>query len=189
MAFKKFTQRKYTKKVSFLQIKNYFNLYIFLPITFIPYDIILFSVKWFPVALIPITLLTLHLQWFEERTQQIESLDAQLRKLHASMEGLVNYRRELATSTAAFAKATAVLSSVEEHSSLSRALHQLSESTERTQTIHHAQVMYSMASLSCAFIYSRLSPFFIYSSCYLILRVSFCVLVSLLELYLLLSNM
>lgn len=78
-------------------------------------------------------------QWFEERTQQIESLDAQLRKLHASMEGLVNYRRELATSTAAFAKATAVLSSVEEHSSLSRALHQLSESTERTQTIHHAQ--------------------------------------------------
>ncbi|MPC14203.1 Sorting nexin-2 [Portunus trituberculatus] len=78
-------------------------------------------------------------QWFEERTQQIESLDAQLRKLHASMEGLVNYRRELALSTAAFAKATAVLSSVEEHSSLSRALHQLSESTERTQTIHHAQ--------------------------------------------------
>ncbi|XP_063842871.1 sorting nexin-2-like isoform X19 [Scylla paramamosain] len=78
-------------------------------------------------------------QWFEERTQQIESLDAQLRKLHASMERLVNYRRELALSTAAFAKATAVLSSVEEHSSLSRALHQLSESTERTQTIHHAQ--------------------------------------------------
>ncbi|XP_042203536.1 sorting nexin-2-like [Homarus americanus] len=78
-------------------------------------------------------------QWFEEKTQQIESLDAQLRKLHAAMEGLVAYRRELATSTASFAKSTAVLSSVEEHSSLSRALHQLAESTERTQTIHHAQ--------------------------------------------------
>ncbi|KAG0716360.1 Sorting nexin-2 [Chionoecetes opilio] len=78
-------------------------------------------------------------QWFEEKTQQIESLDAQLRKLQGSMEGLVNYRRDLALSTAAFAKATAVLSSVEEHSSLSRALHQLSESTERTHTIHHAQ--------------------------------------------------
>ncbi|XP_050686567.1 sorting nexin-2-like isoform X2 [Eriocheir sinensis] len=78
-------------------------------------------------------------QWFEEKTQQIESLDAQLRKLHAAMEGLVSYRRELAISTASFAKATAVLSSVEEHSSLSRALHQLSESTERTHTIHHAQ--------------------------------------------------
>lgn len=88
---------------------------------------------------------TLHaLQWFEERTQQIESLDAQLRKLHAAMEGLVSYRRELAMSTAAFAKATAVLSSVEEHSSLSRALHQLSESTERTHTIHHAQVLFGL---------------------------------------------
>ncbi|XP_045611991.1 sorting nexin-2 isoform X1 [Procambarus clarkii] len=78
-------------------------------------------------------------QWFEEKTQQIESLDSQLRKLHAAMEGLVAYRRELATSTAAFAKSAAVLSSVEEHSSLSRALHQLAESTERGQTIHHAQ--------------------------------------------------
>ncbi|XP_071552572.1 uncharacterized protein [Panulirus ornatus] len=78
-------------------------------------------------------------QWYEEKTQQIESLDAQLRKLHAAMEGLVAYRRELATSTAAFAKSTAVLSSVEEHSSLNRALHQLAESTERTHTIHHAQ--------------------------------------------------
>nr|XP_027217695.1 sorting nexin-2-like isoform X5 [Penaeus vannamei] len=78
-------------------------------------------------------------QWFEEKTQQIENLDAQLRKLHAAMEGLVAYRRELATSTASFAKSAAVLSSVEEHSALSRALHQLAESTERTHTIHHAQ--------------------------------------------------
>ncbi|KAK8724852.1 hypothetical protein OTU49_010946 [Cherax quadricarinatus] len=78
-------------------------------------------------------------QWFEEKTQQIESLDSQLRKLNAAMDGLVAYRRELATSTAAFAKSAAVLSSVEEHSSLSRALHQLAESTERTHTIHHAQ--------------------------------------------------
>ncbi|KAK7083175.1 Sorting nexin-1, partial [Halocaridina rubra] len=77
--------------------------------------------------------------WFEEKTQQIESLDAQLRKLHGAMEGLVLYRRELALSTAAFAKSAAILSSVEEHSALSRALHQLAESTERTHTIHHAQ--------------------------------------------------
>ncbi|XP_066978702.1 sorting nexin-2 isoform X1 [Macrobrachium rosenbergii] len=78
-------------------------------------------------------------QWFEEKTQQIESLDAQLRKLHLAMEGLVAYRRELAVSTASFAKSAAILSSVEEHSALSRALHQLAESTERTHTIHHAQ--------------------------------------------------
>ena len=136
------------------------------------------------------------LQWFEERTQQIESLDAQLRKLHASMERLVNYRRDLALSTAAFAKATAVLSSVEEHSSLSRALHQLSESTERTQTIHHAQVSFPVVSHftplfcssfisrhsflcvsftffpTCLFIFSCFSPctpfFFVYFSSFLL---------------------
>ncbi|XP_076068618.1 sorting nexin 1 isoform X5 [Oratosquilla oratoria] len=78
-------------------------------------------------------------QWFEEKTQQIESLDNQLHKLHASLEGLVNYRRELAISTAIFAKSVAVLSSVEEHSALSRALHQLSEAEERIHTIHNAQ--------------------------------------------------
>lgn len=78
-------------------------------------------------------------QWFEDKTQSMESLEVQLRKLHAAMEALVGHRRELAGSTQSFSKSCAVLSSVEEHSALSRALHQLAESTERTHTIHHAQ--------------------------------------------------
>ena len=81
-------------------------------------------------------------QWFEEKTQQVECVDNQLRKLHAAMEGLVGYRRELANSTLAFSKSSALLSSVEEHSALSRALNQLAEATERIHTIHHAQVKY-----------------------------------------------
>ena len=63
-----------------------------------------------------------------------------MRKLHTAMEGLVGYRRELANSTGSFSNSTAILSSVEEHSALSRALHQLSEASDRVHTIQHAQV-------------------------------------------------
>lgn len=37
--------------------------------------------------------LCLSLQWFEEKQQQFENLDAQLRKLHASVESLVCHRK------------------------------------------------------------------------------------------------
>ena len=32
-------------------------------------------------------------QWFEEKQQQVEALDVQLRKLHSSIEALVTYRK------------------------------------------------------------------------------------------------
>jgi len=70
-------------------------------------------------------------QWFEEKTQQIENLDTQLRKLHASVETLVAHRRDLALLTSAFAKSAAMLSNCEEHTSLSRALSQLAEVEEK----------------------------------------------------------
>jgi hypothetical protein len=37
--------------------------------------------------------LFIYLQWFEEKQQQIENLDQQLRKLHGNMENLVQHRR------------------------------------------------------------------------------------------------
>ncbi|XP_037087966.1 sorting nexin-2-like isoform X2 [Pollicipes pollicipes] len=77
--------------------------------------------------------------WFEERVQQVESLDGQLRKLHGSVEALVLYRRELASSTAQLARAAAMLSNVEEHTALSRALSQLSELQERVERLHTQQ--------------------------------------------------
>jgi len=36
-----------------------------------------------------------HVQWFEERAVQLETLDSQLKKLHSSVETLVLHRRGL----------------------------------------------------------------------------------------------
>ncbi|XP_078687198.1 sorting nexin-2-like isoform X3 [Branchiostoma floridae x Branchiostoma belcheri] len=78
-------------------------------------------------------------QWFEEKQNQVEALDQQLKKLHASVEALVTYRKELGISTAAFAKSTAMLSNSEEHTALSRALSQLAEVEEKIEQVHLEQ--------------------------------------------------
>ncbi|KDR15997.1 sorting nexin-2-like isoform X2 [Zootermopsis nevadensis] len=77
--------------------------------------------------------------WFEEKTQQIENLDTQLRKLHANVETLVLHRKDLAVLTSAFAKSAAMLSNCEEHTSLSRALSQLAEVEEKVEALHNEQ--------------------------------------------------
>jgi len=77
--------------------------------------------------------------WFEEKQQQVENLDQQLRKLHNSVETLVAFRRELALSTSTFAKSSAMLSNCEEHTSLSRALSQLADVEDRADQIHQEQ--------------------------------------------------
>lgn len=71
------------------------------------------------------------LQWFEERIQQLEGLDSQLRKLLMSVETLVIGRKDLALLTSTFAKSAAMLSNCEEHTSLSRALSQLADVEEK----------------------------------------------------------
>ncbi|KAJ7388955.1 sorting nexin-2 [Desmophyllum pertusum] len=78
-------------------------------------------------------------QWFEEKQQQIETLDLQLKKLHQSIEVLALQRRDLSSSTAAFAKSTAMLSNAEEHATLSRALSQLAEVEEKIEQLHIQQ--------------------------------------------------
>jgi len=75
-------------------------------------------------------------QWFEEKQQQIEALDQQLRKLHSSIEALVAHRKELATNTGVFAKSAAMLANAEEHTALSRALSQLAEVEEKLDALH-----------------------------------------------------
>ncbi|XP_054277685.1 sorting nexin-2-like [Macrosteles quadrilineatus] len=77
--------------------------------------------------------------WFEEKVQQVESLDAQLRKLLLSVETLVMGRRDLAQLTSAFAKSAAILSNCEEHSSLSRVLAQLTDVEEKVEAVHNDQ--------------------------------------------------
>ncbi|PKU46432.1 sorting nexin-2 isoform x2 [Limosa lapponica baueri] len=78
-------------------------------------------------------------EWFEEKQQQFENLDQQLRKLHASVEALVCHRKELSANTAAFAKSAAMLGNSEDHTALSRALSQLAEVEEKIDQLHQEQ--------------------------------------------------
>ena len=66
-------------------------------------------------------------QWFEERQQQLETLESQLRRLQASLDGLHSHRRELACATAALGRGLALLSNGEDHAGLSRALAKMAE--------------------------------------------------------------
>ncbi|KFO63339.1 Sorting nexin-2, partial [Corvus brachyrhynchos] len=78
--------------------------------------------------------------WFEEKQEQFENLDQQLRKLHASVEALVCHKKELSANTAAFAKSAAMLGNSEDHTALSRALSQLAEVEEKIDQLHQEQV-------------------------------------------------
>lgn len=66
-------------------------------------------------------------QWFEDKQEQIEALDRELKQLHASLEILVIHRRELSLNIGQFAKSIAVLGSAEENMALSKALSSLAE--------------------------------------------------------------
>ena len=76
--------------------------------------------------------------WFEEKQQQFENLDQQLRKRHGSVEALVCHRKELSSNTTAFAKSAAMLGNSEDHTALSRALSQLAE-VEKIDQLHQEQ--------------------------------------------------
>ncbi|XP_013417433.1 sorting nexin-2 [Lingula anatina] len=78
-------------------------------------------------------------QWFEEKQQQVESLDTHLRKLHGSVEALVVHRKDLSQMTGSFAKSAAMLANAEEHTALSRAISQLAEIEEKIEQLHEDQ--------------------------------------------------
>ena len=77
--------------------------------------------------------------WYEEKVQQIDSMELQLRKLHTAADTLVQRRHELAVSTGAFAQTTAALSATEEAHTLSRALAHLARVEEKAEQVHHRQ--------------------------------------------------
>ncbi|CAK9299772.1 unnamed protein product [Gordionus sp. m RMFG-2023] len=79
--------------------------------------------------------------WFEDMQNQIENLDSQMRKLHASVDALVHHRKELSTNTANFSKSLAMLSNSEENSALSRALSQLAQVEERLEQITGSDIL------------------------------------------------
>ncbi|XP_046889422.1 sorting nexin-1-like isoform X2 [Hypomesus transpacificus] len=77
--------------------------------------------------------------WFEEKLQEVETEDQQLRKLHVMVESLVNHRKELSVNTAGFAKSVAMLGSSEDNTALSRALSQLAEVEDKMEQLHQDQ--------------------------------------------------
>lgn len=75
-------------------------------------------------------------QWFEEKTRQVDNLYVQFKKMHATIDLLCGWRRDLTSSTKEFAKSSAILSSSEEQLNLSRALSQLGEIYEKIEQIY-----------------------------------------------------
>ena len=66
-------------------------------------------------------------------------MDEQLRKIHASTEGLVDLRRNVATCTGSISKSFSALSSIEDNAALSGAIAKLSAVHERIEGIHKEQ--------------------------------------------------
>uniref|UniRef100_A0A9J8AVG3 Sorting nexin-2 n=1 Tax=Cyprinus carpio carpio TaxID=630221 RepID=A0A9J8AVG3_CYPCA len=91
------------------------------------------------IIMVSSLIVCLCIKWFEEKQQQFENLDVQLRKLHASVESLVCHRKELSVNTASFAKSAAMLGNSEDHTALSRALSQLAEVEEKIDQLHQDQ--------------------------------------------------
>ncbi|XP_066262573.1 sorting nexin-2 isoform X1 [Euwallacea similis] len=77
--------------------------------------------------------------WFEEKLAHIEGLETQLRKLHGNVEAMVTYRKELASLTNGVSRSAALLSSCEDHNSLSRALTHLADTEEKVESLHLEQ--------------------------------------------------
>ncbi|XP_029624093.1 sorting nexin-1 isoform X1 [Salmo trutta] len=77
--------------------------------------------------------------WFDNKLQEVESEELQLRKLHAVVDSLVNHRKELCGNTAVFAKSMAMLGNSEDNTALSRALSQLAEVEDKMETLHQEQ--------------------------------------------------
>ena len=77
--------------------------------------------------------------WYEDKVQQIDSMDLQLRKLYGAAETLVQRRHDLAISTGAFSHGIAALSVTEEAHTLSRALVHLAKAEEKVEQVHHQQ--------------------------------------------------
>ncbi|XP_004066915.1 sorting nexin-1 [Oryzias latipes] len=77
--------------------------------------------------------------WFEDKLQEVEAEEQQLRKLHSVVDSLVNHRKELCGNTAIFAKSMAMLGNSEDNTALSRALSQLAEVEDKMEQLHQEQ--------------------------------------------------
>uniref|UniRef100_A0A3Q2QSK6 Sorting nexin-2 n=1 Tax=Fundulus heteroclitus TaxID=8078 RepID=A0A3Q2QSK6_FUNHE len=77
--------------------------------------------------------------WFEDKFQEVDTEEQQLRKLLAVVDSLVSHRKELCVNTAVFAKSMAMLGNSEDNTALSRALSQLAEVEDKMEQLHQEQ--------------------------------------------------
>ncbi|CAB4056270.1 SNX1_2 [Lepeophtheirus salmonis] len=78
-------------------------------------------------------------EWFVEKTQFIDALDIQLKKLHGITEALVEHRKSLANNTELLSDSLNKLAQVEENSKLSNAISKLSDVQYRVGRVHRGQ--------------------------------------------------
>uniref|UniRef100_A0A7N8X658 Sorting nexin-2 n=1 Tax=Mastacembelus armatus TaxID=205130 RepID=A0A7N8X658_9TELE len=80
--------------------------------------------------------------WFEDKFQEVENEEQQLRKLHAMVDSLVSHRKGKLNApflTSVFAKSMAMLGNSEDNTALSRALSQLAEVEDKMEQLHQEQ--------------------------------------------------
>jgi len=77
--------------------------------------------------------------WFGDKHAEIEALDANMQKLHSAVKSLVGHRQELSALTGTVAKSAAMLSTCEEHVTLSKALSQLADVEEKVEILRAEQ--------------------------------------------------
>lgn len=80
-------------------------------------------------------------EWFNEKANEIDTLESQLKKVHAVQEGLVNRRKDLSTSGMALVESLAALAGVEDQPTVSKALHALADVQARVAKLQLQQAV------------------------------------------------
>jgi len=77
--------------------------------------------------------------WFEDKTNIVENLDNQLRKLLLATDAMVEFRKGLSGQTYQLSKSLRLLGSAEDNTKLAAALHQLADVEEKVEKVHEQQ--------------------------------------------------
>jgi len=78
-------------------------------------------------------------EWYFAKTNEIDSLENQLKKLHTALENMVKRRKELAAQTTFFAESFGALADAEEMESLKKAMHQMADVEVKVARLHSKQ--------------------------------------------------
>ncbi|KAG2192052.1 hypothetical protein INT47_012301 [Mucor saturninus] len=86
-------------------------------------------------------------EWFESKKNQLDALEAQLKGLIKSVEGVVKQRKELGSATSDFGESMFPLASAELNHNLSTHLKVLGEIQKQMKALHEQQAQYDIITL------------------------------------------